>query len=404
MEQITIDRLGHQGDGVVQGGGERFVPYTLPGEVIEVNAKGDLQTVVTASPHRVEPLCKHFGTCGGCAVQHGADAFVAEWKVDVVRRALSARNIEMKFGGLATSPAGTRRRAVFGGRRTRKGVSVGFHQRGSNQLVEIEECVVVDPKVMTAMPALEELTVIGASRNSTIRLSVTLSVAGLDVFVDEAHPLERTMLPKLAEIATRHNLARLTWNDEVIVSANPPIQRMGRARVVPPPGAFLQATPHGQAALLATVKQAVGKASRIVDLFAGCGTFALPLAENAEIHAVENDGPMLSALETAWRRTEGALHRITTENRDLFRRPMLSSELKGYDAVVIDPPRAGAASQIGELAQSAIKTIVFVSCNPVTFARDAEVLTNAGYTMGSVRVVDQFRWSPHIELVATFTK
>jgi len=404
MEQITIDRLGHQGDGVAKGEDDIFVPFTLPGEVVEITADGELHAVLQASAERIEPVCKHFGICGGCSVQHGSDKFIASWKVDVVRRALSARGIDMTVGGIATSPPRTRRRAVFGGRRTRKGITVGFHQRGTNNLIEIEECFVIDPKIFAAIPALHELTAIGASRTAAIRLSVTLSAAGLDVVVDEAHKLEPKMLPQLAEVAVRHELARLTWNDEVIVSASPPVQRMGKTRIVPSPGAFLQATPHGQAALVATVKQAVGNASRVIDLFAGCGTFALPLAENAEVLAVENDGPMLSALELAWRRTDGALHRITTDKRDLFRRPLLSSEMKGYDAVVVDPPRVGAAAQVAELALSDIKTIAFVSCNPVTFARDAEVLVKAGYTMGPVRVIDQFRWSPHVELAVTFTR
>jgi len=404
MKQITIDRLGHQGDGVAQGGGEVFVPYSLPGEVVELTAEGDLHAVLQPSEQRITPVCKHFGTCGGCAVQHASDAFVAEWKVNVVRRALSARGIDMKVGGIATSPPRSRRRAVFGGRRTRKGITVGFHQRASNTLIAIEECAVIDPKIFAAIPVLEELTAIGASRTAAIRLSVTLSAAGLDVLVEEARELEPTMLPQLAEIAGRHDLARLTWNDEVIVNASPPVQRMGKARIVPSPGAFLQATPNGQAALVATVKQAVGNASRVIDLFAGCGTFALPLAEQAEVLAVENDGPMLDALDLAWRRTDGALHRITTDRRDLFRRPLLASEMKGYDAVVIDPPRVGAAAQVQELTSSAVPLIAFVSCNPVTFARDAEVLLKAGYRMGPVRVIDQFRWSPHVELAVTFTR
>ena len=403
MDKVTIDRLGHQGDGIAGGEDGRFVPFTLPGEVVELDAGGNLARVLTPSAERVAPVCPHFGTCGGCAVQHGSDRFVAAWKVDVVRRALGARGLAMEAGGIATSPPRTRRRAVFGGRRTRKGVSIGFHARGTNLLVEITDCVVIDPRLLGARPALEELTALAASRSATVRLNVTLSPAGLDIAVDEALDLDRTLLPALADIGTRHALARLTWNGEVVVCPAPPVQRMGRVQVVPSPGAFLQATPHGQAALTATVRQAVGDAARVADLFAGCGTFALPLAEGAEVHAVENDRPMLDALETAWRRGEG-LHRLTTEARDLFRRPLIAQELARFDAVVIDPPRAGAAAQVEQLALSTVPRIAFVSCNPVTFARDAQALVAAGYAMGPVRVIDQFRWSPHVELAATFTR
>ena len=404
MEQVTIDRLGHQGDGLVSGAQERFVPFTLPGEVVTLDADGALASLHTPSPERVEPVCAHFGTCGGCAVQHASDRFVAAWKVNIVRRALAARGIEMQAGGIATSPPGTRRRAVFGGRRSRKGgVTIGFHARATNTLIDITECPVTDPRILAARPALEALTGLGASRTAAIRLSVTLSAAGLDVAVDEASPLDRKLEPKLAAIASEHGLARLSWNGEIVVTPSQPVQRMGRAQVVPPPGAFLQATPHGQAALTATVRQAVGRANRVVDLFAGCGTFTLPLSESAEVHAVENDAPMLEALQTAWRRV-GGLSRVTVEARDLFRRPLLPLELKGFEAAVIDPPRAGAAAQVAQLASSDVPVIAFVSCNPVTFARDAQVLVEAGFQMGPVRVVDQFRWSPHVELATTFTR
>jgi 23S rRNA (uracil1939-C5)-methyltransferase len=206
----------------------------------------------------------------------------------------------------------------------------------------------------------------------------------------------------LAALAERHDLARLAWGDEVVVTRRAPVQAFGAARVVPPPGAFLQATPEGEAALLAETETILAGARRIVDLFAGCGTFALPLAQRAQVHAVEGEAAMLAALDTG-RRGIAGLHPLSTEARDLFRRPLLPDELARFDAAVIDPPRAGAEAQIAEIARSGLPRLAYVSCNPVTFARDAKALIAAGYAMGPVRVVDQFRWSAHVELVAGFT-
>ena len=200
-------------------------------------------------------------------------------------------------------------------------------------------------------------------------------------------------------LAERADLARLTWDSEAVANRRPAPQRFGRALVVPPAGAFLQATPDGEAALVAAVREAVGGARRVADLFAGSGTFTLPLAENAEIHAVEGEAAMLVALDGGWRLAQG-LHKVTTEARDLFSRPLMPDELKRFDAVVIDPPRAGAEAQMRELAMAKVPVIAGVSCNPVTFARDTRILSDSGYRIDWVQVVDQFRWSPHVELVA----
>jgi 23S rRNA (uracil1939-C5)-methyltransferase len=208
---------------------------------------------------------------------------------------------------------------------------------------------------------------------------------------------------ELAAFAQTHQVARLCWNDEVIVTINPPVQKMGGANVVPPSGAFLQATREGEAALLSAVTEIVGKADKVVDLFSGVGTFALPLAQTAEIHAVEGEEEMLGSLDKAWRGAQG-LKRVTTEKRDLFRRPLEPDELDRFDAAVIDPPRAGADAQIDTLAQSKIRTIAMVSCNPVTFARDAVTLIKGGYKLDWAQVVDQFRWSAHVEVVGKFTR
>ena len=402
-DTLTIDRLGHQGDGIAAG--PVYVPRTLPGEVVQGHVDGQTlrdMRIVTPSPDRVRAPCRHYTSCGGCDLQHASDAFVAAWKKDVVATALAAQGIETGFRPIHTSPPGSRRRATFAARRTKKGVTVGFHGRASDSIADTDTCLILHPDVLAARAVAGDLALAGASRKGALAVSVTRSRLGLDIAVTGGKPLDEALRQTLPGIARAHDLARLTWEGEVAALRRPPVQVFGRAEVVPPPGAFLQATPDGEAALLAAVRDAVGDAARIVDLFAGCGTFALPLAERAEVLAVEGDRAMTDALDRGWRGAQG-LKRVRTEARDLFRRPLLPEELKRFDAAVIDPPRAGAEAQTATLAQAQVPVIAFVSCNPVTFARDAKTLISAGYRLDWVQVVDQFRWSPHIELAARFS-
>ena len=398
MDSIRIDRLGHQGNGIATDGS--FIPFTLPGEEVEATPP---HSRLTDSPDRIAPVCPHFGTCGGCALQHASDTFLAGWKEDVVRRALAARRIEAPFRPTFTTPPATRRRATFTGRRTKKTVQIGFHARRSDQIVPIAQCAVVLPEMLQVFPALQEITRAGASRKGALRLQVTATGAGWDLAVGGGKPLDTALRTTLAAIVAKHDLARLTWEDEVVAMARPPVVQMGRAQVVLPPGALLQASEAAEQIMVAVVREILGGATTIVDLFAGCGTFALPLAEEAEVHAVESDTAMLSALDRGWRGA-GGLRLVTTERRDLFRRPLLPLDLKRFDAAVIDPPRAGAEAQMQELATSHIARIAAVSCNPVTFARDAEILIGAGFKLDWVQVIDQFRWSPHVELVAQLSR
>ncbi|MDF0601329.1 class I SAM-dependent RNA methyltransferase [Psychromarinibacter sp. C21-152] len=401
---LTIERLGHRGDGIAPG--PVFVPLTLPGEEVEGEVSGDRidsPRIVTPSPDRVRPPCRHFKSCGGCALQHASDAYVETWKADIVRTALAAHGLDAPIRGVATSPPRSRRRATFSGRRTKKGALVGFHARASDTVIEGPDCQLVLPEIAALLPALTEITKAGASRRGELSLSVTRSQAGADVFVSGGHKLDGPLRATLAQIAQQSGFARLGWDGETVVEIHPPAQSFDGIETVPPPGAFLQATRHGEAALLAAVQEAVGNAKRIVDLFAGCGTFALPLARTADIHAVEAGADMLAALDRAWRHAHG-LKQVTTEMRDLFRRPLLAAELDRHDAIVIDPPRAGAEAQTAEIARSAVPRIAAVSCNPATFARDAAMLAGAGYSLDWVQVVDQFRWSPHVELAAQFSR
>jgi len=405
--KLTIERLGHLGDAIAQGeNGPIFVAQMLPGEVVEGELSGDKLLnvrIVTPSADRVRPPCAHARTCGGCLMQHATDDFVAAWKTEVVRSALAGQGLDVPLRPILTSPAQSRRRATIAGRRTKSGAMLGFHARGSDALVAVPNCLLLHPDLMAAFPALEELVLTGGSRKTELALTITRSLAGPDVSVTGGKPLDGQLRLELARVAEAHGLARLTWDSEGVALRTAPMQAMGRAMVAPPPGAFLQATEQGQADLLAAVQDAVGGAKRITDLFAGSGTFALPLAEQAEVHAVEGDAAMIAALDKGWRQAEG-LKRITSETRDLFRRPLEPDEFKNVQAVVIDPPRAGAEAQTKTLALSKVPVIAFVSCNPVTFARDAKTLILAGYNLDWVQPVDQFRWSSHVELAARFSR
>jgi 23S rRNA (uracil1939-C5)-methyltransferase len=405
--KLTIERLGHLGDAIAQGeNGPIFVAQMLPGEVVEGDLQGDKllnARILTPSPDRVRPPCAHARTCGGCLMQHATDDLVAAWKMEVVRSALAGQGIEAPIRPVLTSPAQSRRRAVIAGRRTKSGAMLGFHARGSDNLVAVPNCQLLHPDLMAAFPALEALVLTGGSRKTELALTITRTLAGADISVTGGKPLDGQLRLELARVAEAHGLSRLTWDHEVVALRTAPMQAMGRALVAPPPGAFLQATEQGQADLLAAVQEAVGDAKRITDLFSGAGTFALPLAEKAEVHAVEGDAAMISALDKAWRQAEG-LKRVSSETRDLFRRPLEPDEFKKVQAVVIDPPRAGAEAQTKTLALSKVPVIAFVSCNPVTFARDAKTLIAAGYRLDWVQPVDQFRWSSHVELAACFSR
>lgn len=399
MTQI-VERLNQAGLGVLPDG--RHVERVLPGEVVEALGDGTAR-VVTPVEERVKAPCRHFKSCGGCAMQHASDSFVADWKIAIVEKAMAGRDLPFPFRKLHTSPAQSRRRARLSGRRTKKGAMVGFHGKASDTLVEVPECQLVLPAVLAAFPALEALTVIAASRKSEVSLTITDTANGPDIAVETDREITGQLRIDLAALAETFDLARLTWNDDLIVTRKAPSQLFGVVQVTPPPGAFLQATREGETALVAAVLEAAQGFSRIVDLFSGSGTFTLPLAKQAEVHAVESSAEMTMALDLGWRHAKG-LKTVTTEARDLFRRPLEPDEIARFDLAVIDPPRAGAEAQIATLARSGLRKIVMVSCNPVTFARDAETLIKAGFGLDWLDIVDQFRWSPHVELVGSFTR
>lgn len=404
MTDWTIERLGHLGDGIAAG--PVFAPGTLPGEVVTGQLRGDALDevkIVTPSPDRVTPPCRHARSCGGCQLQHASDGFVADWKRGVVIAALAAQGLEAEVSAPVTSPERSRRRAALSARRTKKGAQAGFHRKRSDVIVEVPDCRLIRPELAAALPLVEALAALAGSRKGALTVTLTTSLDGLDVDVRGGKTPDAALTEALAGLARAQGIARLGWEGEALLTRRPPRQSFDGIAVVPPPGAFLQATAEGEAALRDAVCGIVGGAPRVLDLFAGCGTFALPLARRAEVHAVEGEAAMTEALAQGWRQATG-LKKVTTEARDLFRNPLLPDELNRFDAVVLDPPRAGAEAQVAQLARSTVPRIAHVSCNPVTFARDCATLARAGYGLTGVTVVDQFRWSTHVELVGALER
>ncbi|MDN5567708.1 MAG: methyltransferase [Paracoccus sp. (in: a-proteobacteria)] len=401
----TVERLGRKGDGVAVNGDDRALAgLTLPGEVIEGDPEDGriaAPRIMTPSDQRVRPICAHYRACGGCSLMHASDAFTTAWKQQVVETALSAQGLSAPVADVHVSPLKSRRRAVLSGKRTKKGALVGFHARASGVIVDLVECHVMRPQITAALPLLRQITVAGASRQAELTFTVLHGPAGLDVAVRGGKPMDSELLQVLAGLAEQGDLARLDWDGQTI-TRRPAILPMGRAQVLPPPGAFLQATAEGEAALLAAVRDTVGDAGHILDLFSGCGTFSLPLAQQARVHAVEGLAAPLQALDSAWRQASG-LNLITTQVRDIARRPLLPDELSKFDAIVIDPPRNGAEAQMRQIAAARVPVVASVACDPVNFAKDLRILVEAGYRIDRLWIVDQFRFSPHVEMVAALT-
>ncbi len=404
MQELDIIALGRQGDGIAEG--PIFVPGALPGERVAGVVEGDRvrdMRILRPSPDRVKPPCRHFKTCGGCQMQHASDDLVADWKRDIVAEALAKQGLRGEIRGIETSPARSRRRARFAARRTRSGAIAGFHARSSDALVDVQDCPLIAPGLARGLDLARALAVAGASRKHELSVHCTNTADGLDVMVEGGKPLDLALRGELPRIAAQGGVARLTWSGELVAQSAPPRHRIGRAEVGLPPSAFLQATAHGESVLQSCVLEATNGASRIADLYAGCGTFSLRLAEGGPVVAVESDPAMVNALQEAANRAD-LLHPIRALTRDLVREPLSADELGRFDAVVLDPPRAGAASQVAELARSTVPTVVYVSCDPTSFARDALALVQAGFGIDWVQVVDQFRWSPHTELAARFSR
>ncbi|GGF41765.1 RNA methyltransferase [Aliidongia dinghuensis] len=410
--ELVIDKLGSEGVGVARLDGRPvLVPGSLPGEQVRVRVMGgaaDLLDVIAPSPSRIEPACRHFGTCGGCALQHLAWQPYLDFKRDLVVDALRRQGLaDVPVEAVAPSPPESRRRATLEAKRTSGGVLLGFHARASHQIVDLGECPVLLPDLARLLPSLRTLlaTLLLPGGSATVLLGQ--GPGGIDLGLALAAAPDLEQLERLTAFADAQDLARLWWRvgDMAPVPAaqrRPLGHRFGDVPVEPPAGGFLQATADGEAALTAEVVAALAGAERVADLFAGCGTFGLALGARALLHAVEGDAAALGALTAAARRA--GLGFVSTERRDLDARPLLAAELRRFDAVLFDPPRAGAKAQVEQLAKSTVPRVIGVSCNPATFARDARILVDGGYHLERVLPVDQFVWSPHVELVGRFRR
>jgi len=410
-ERLVIARLGVRGDGIADTpAGPRYVSFTLPGETVEIDHwpghpdRGHLIKVDTASLDRIAPVCPHFGTCGGCALQHLASTRYREWKRALVVSALAYAGLDAAVDELIDAHGEGRRRAVLHARRGQRDVlEVGFSAFRAHQLVAIDRCPVLAPAldgtIETAWAIAETL----AATRKPLDIQATATDAGLDVDVRGSGPLAAAGIAELARVAERRSLARLTRHGEIVAQRAAPTLRIGRAEVVLPPAAFLQATAAGEATLARLVEAHCAGTRAVADLFCGIGPFALRLAERSRVTAADNDADAVAALQRAAAQTQG-LKPIDAQTRDLYRRPFAAAELEVFDAVVFDPPRQGAQAQARALAASAPPIVVAVSCNPATFARDARILVDGGYRLARVTPVDQFLYSAHVEVVARFER
>ena len=406
-ESLTVARLGQRGDGVCDSAdGPVFVPYALPGETVRAVRDGEraqLVEIIAPSESRIAAICPLFTRCGGCAAQHMEPGLYRAWKRAQLVTALQRAGVAAEVGELVDAHGAGRRRVTFHARREGIGMVVGFMAARSHDLVAVEACPVLAPGLARA-PAVAQLLAnrLGGS-NKPLDIQITASEAGLDVDIRGHGPAGDKLRLSLTEAAERLDLARLSMHGDIIVERRPPIQRMGKAYVAPAPGGFLQATQAGEEAICALVLAGLPKIRRVADLFSGCGPIAFRLAERAQVVAFESDKAAVLALTRGSGRTQG-LKPIASEVRDLFRRPLLEHELDGFDAVVLDPPRAGAEAQIRRLAASKVATIAYVSCDAASFARDAAILIEGGYALAGVTPVDQFRYSAHVELVGLFRR
>ena len=410
VERLTIDHVGHLGDGVAYAGGQTmFVPYTLGGETVEVAPvpghhpdRRRLIEVERASPQRITPFCQHFGTCGGCAIQHWEFERYRAWKRELVVETLAQAKIACDVHPLIDAHGLGRRRITLHARIGPHDVlKVGFSAANSHDIIPVDRCPILDPGLSGALDAAWAIAEPLTPTGKPLDIQFTATDSGLDVDVRGSGPLPSRLIATLSRVAEQHDLARLTRHGELVLMRAPPTIGIGAAQVTLPPGSFLQATVAGEQALAALVSDHCKRAKHIADLFCGVGPFALRLATKSRISAFDSDPGAVTALQKAATSTSG-LKPVKAESRDLFRRPLVPQELRDFDAIVFDPPRQGAQTQAIQLAASKIPVVVAVSCNVATFVRDARILIDGGYQIEGVTPVDQFRHTPHVELVARF--
>jgi 23S rRNA (uracil1939-C5)-methyltransferase len=406
-EIVTIESLGHRGDGIARGpDGPLYVPFTLPGERVRIERNGERARaieVLEPSPERVEPACRHFGTCGGCSLQMLSLEAAQVRKRDFVVAALKQQGLSSPVDATIGVGLGTRRRAVLTATNVGGRVMLGYHERLSHRLVDVEECPVLSPEITSRLPALRDLLLQFLRSKKPARVTVLVTMGGLDVAVSDAATPDASRITRLVELATNATVARLSINGEPILSLAEPVIEISDVRVVPPPGGFVQASAEAEAAMVGLVAEHLRGAKRVADLFSGVGAFALALARNASVDAYDSNEAALELLHLSVRRTKN-LKPVTANRRDLFAFPLSSQELERYDGIVFDPPHAGAQSQAIALGASKVKRVAAVSCNPATFARDARILVDGGYQLERVVPIDQFVYSAETEVVGLFCR
>jgi 23S rRNA (uracil1939-C5)-methyltransferase len=406
-ETVTIEMLGHRGDGIVRGAaGPLYVPFTLPGERVLVERTGERGRIVemlAASPERVAPLCRHFGVCGGCALQMLPLEATRKLKRDFVIAALAQQGLTPEVAETIGVPPASRRRAVLTALRAGQRVVLGYHERLSHKLVDIEECPVLVPAISGRLASLRKLLAPLLPQRKPVRVTVLTTTGGLDVSLEGVASPDPSSAVRLAEAARVAGIARLSIGSEPLLSLAEPALVVSGVPLVPPAGAFVQASAEAESIMAGLVVEHLRGAKRVADLFAGIGTFSLALAQHAAVHAVEENGAALDALSAALRRAKN-LKPIRVERRDLYAHPLSPQEIDKYDGIVLDPPRNGAKAQAAALAASKAPFVAAVSCNPATFARDARILIDGGYLLERVVPIDQFVYSAETEVVGLFRR
>jgi 23S rRNA (uracil1939-C5)-methyltransferase len=396
LTETEVLRVAARGDGVTADG--RHVPLAAPGD--RVRADGS----VIPGPNHQQPPCRHFPECGGCQLQHLDDGAWSRFIVDRLAGALAAQELATEIRTPALSPPNTRRRATLHAERRGRQILLGFTEQNSHRLIDMQECWVLAPELFALVAPLRGM--LAALLPGTRRVNVHLALAdqGVDVLIDGMEAEGLAAAEALTAFASRHKLARLSLDEGLGPTArwepDPVTVTLGGVPVPLPPGNFLQATREGEAALVAAMREALGSARAVADLFAGLGTFTFALPQ-ARVYAAEAARDSLLSLKAGAGLAQRA---VFADHRDLFRRPLMRADLDNFDAVVLDPPRAGAREQVAELAEAKVPVLAYISCNPSTFARDAETLSKGGYRLEWIQPVGQFRWSTHVELAAKFSR
>lgn len=431
--KLEISELGAAADGIAElDGAPVFVPRTLPGEIVEAQVDGPRAHVTKIdkpSPARTEPECPHFGMCGGCACQHMAIDFYREWKTSLITDALSKHGISAQLQPLFCVPPHDRRRAILTASLARNGpqhtdasgaktpnaipLALGFHAAGTHNVVDIKQCLVMRPEIVEALPRLRVFLKLVVTQTRNMRVTVLAANDGLDIALTTVPAnarskgkvgLSREDVTRLAANAPMLNAQRITCDGDPIYARGAPQITCANAQVTPPSGIFVQASQSAEHKMAQLILDALPKrAKNVADLFCGIGAFTFPMASRARVSAYEIERDALGALNSAIRHAQG-VKQIKTNVRDLFHEPLSRKELSEFDAVILDPPRAGAKRQAENIAKSKVPVLVYVSCNPATFARDAKTLHAGGYMLQNVTPIDQFVYAAHIELVAVFQK